>query len=142
VTEASESASADPQDVLQAVARAAGHELRNALNGLVVNLEVVRARTAAARVSAEPFMGQAVAQSEESIRLAEAVITLMLTVAKSLSGSATIALNDPKKEARIEAGNESERLEKALAPLVARRLVSIETHGSTVILRIPEDSPE
>jgi signal transduction histidine kinase len=142
VTEASGAASPDPQDILQSVARAAGHELRNALNGLVVNLEVVRAQTMAAQVSVEPFMGQAVAQSEESIRLAEAMITLTLTVAKALSGSGGIAVSSQKKEVSIEAGNESGRLEKALAPLVARRVLSVETHGSTVILRIPEDSPE
>jgi hypothetical protein len=125
-------------DAAELLARSVGHELRNALNGLVVNLEVVRAQTVAARVSAEPFMSQAVAQSEESVRLAEAAIALLVLLAKSASAVASSHNN----EARLEAGSESERLRKALAPLVARGVMSVETSGSTVILRIPENSPE
>ena len=125
-------------EAAEAVARSAGHELRNALNGLVVNLEVVRARSAAARFALEPFMSQAVAQSEESVRLAEASIALMVSLAKSVP-----AVTGPNnKEVRLETGSESERLEKALIPLVERGVVSVETSGSTVILRIPDDGPE
>jgi hypothetical protein len=139
VTEPSEPASPEAGAILQALARSSGHELRNALNGLVVNLEVIRAQTAAAHVSVEPFMAQAVAQSEESIRLAEASIALMILVAKSYPGD---SVNKMKGRVRLEGGGEGERFEKALAPLVQRGVLSVETSGSAVILRIPEDSPE
>ena len=58
--------------VLSHVARAAGHELRNSLNALVVNLEVVRSRSSEPAV--QPFLEQSVRQSEESVRLAEQAI--------------------------------------------------------------------
>jgi hypothetical protein len=142
VTDSADSTSPDQKNILEAVARASGHELRNALNGLVVNLEVVRARATSASIAVEPFVAQAVAQSEESIRLAEAAIALMLLIAKSAPGGNYGPGSDNKKEVRLEAGSEADRVEKALVPLVARGVVSVETSGSTVILRIPDDGPE
>lgn len=87
-------------------------------------------------------MGQAVSQSEEAIRLSEAATALMILFAKSLPAASVNAVGDEKKALCLDAGNERERVEKALAPLVARRVVTVETSGSMVILRIPDDSPE
>jgi signal transduction histidine kinase len=142
VTDPADPRTADQQSILETLARSAGHELRNALNSLVVNLEVVRAQTAAAGVSVEPFMANAAAQSEESIRLAEAAVSLMLLIAKPASGANSTTVSGEKNEVRLEAGSDVARVEKALAPLVRRGVVSVETSGSTVILRIPDDSPE
>lgn len=142
MTDPANSPSPDQKSILQALARSSGHELRNALNGLVVNLEVVRAQTAAARVSVEPFMAHAVAQSEESIRLAEAAIALMLLIVGSATAGNSGMFDGGKNEVRLDAGSDAERLEKALGALVTRGVVTVERSGSTVILRIPQHSPE
>ncbi len=142
MTDPEDLASPDTRKILQAIARSAGHELRNALNGLVVNLEVVRAQTMAARVQVEPFMGHAIAQSEDSIRLAEASIALMALFAGSAANVSSAGRSGRKREVCLEASGDGERVEMALQSLVARGVVSVERSGSTVILRLPEDRPE
>lgn len=117
--------------------------MRNALNGLVVNLEVVRARTSASGAAVEPFMSQAVAQSEESIRLAESAIALLSMVvgAVGVDGQLQCTLVDDNKLS-IESGSDAERFATALAPLATRGILAAERSGSAVILRIPEERPE
>jgi len=70
--------------VLRDQARASGHDLRNALNGLVVNLEVVRARTESLDESVRLFVRQAVEQAEISVKRAEATIALLNLVADAV----------------------------------------------------------
>jgi hypothetical protein len=117
--------------------------MRNALNGLVVNLEVVRAQTSSSGVAVEPFMSQAVAQSEESIRLAESAIALLAMVVGAVGVDGRIQCTlVGENNLSIESGSDAERYTTALAPLAARGVMSAERSGSTVILRIPEDRPE
>ena len=117
--------------------------MRNALNGLVVNLEVVRAMNAASGVSAEPFMSQAVAQAEESVRLAESTIALLGLVVGAIGPDAAVLCESlDRNDLSIEAGDGAERISTALQPLAARGVLSAETSGSAVILRIAEDRPE
>lgn len=129
------------RNTLEAAASAAGHEVRNALNGLVVNLEVVRSMAAASGFVAEPFMTQAVMQSEESIRLAEAAIALMRLLAGAVGENARVSSRPAKgRQVDIEAGPGADRISSALQPLHDRGVLSVETSGSTVILRIPEEA--
>ena len=122
---------------LAAIARAAGHELRNALNALVVNLEVVRSRVTDA--GTQPFADQAVEQSEESVRLAEASIALLNLIVGAIGEDGhfrgTVASDGIRIEGREE---EVERVVRALRSLADRKAVSVDTSGSTVILSIPE----
>ena len=70
--------------VLRDLARASRHDLRNALNGLVVNLEVVRSRRAEFDASLQLFVQQAVDQAEESVRRAERTISLLNSIVDSI----------------------------------------------------------
>ena len=121
---------------LAAIARAAGHELRNALNALVVNLEVVRSRVTDA--ATQPFADQAVEQSEESVRLAEASIALLNLIVGAIGEDGHFRGTVVSDGIRIEGREEEvERVVRALRSLEDRKAVSVDTSGSTVILSIP-----
>lgn len=66
-------------DALQRLASRSAHEIRGALNGVSVNVEVVRSRAAKATASAaalEPFADAASAQLDDVIELTEALLGL------------------------------------------------------------------
>jgi len=78
-TQVSPSIEARWLDALQRLASRAAHELRGALNGVSVNVEVVRSRSAKASASAaalEPFADAASAQLDDVIELTEALLGL------------------------------------------------------------------
>lgn len=129
------------RETLETAVTAAGHELRNALNGLLVNLEVVRSMAQASGFAAEPFMSQALSQSEESARLAEAAIAMMKLVAGAIGDEAVSSVSGKPGQIGLEGGSRAEGIVAALQPLADRGVLSVETHGSTVILRIPEEGP-
>jgi len=129
------------KQTLEKAARSAGHEARNALNGLVVSLEVVRAKAQGAGFSAEPFMTQAVAQSEESVRLTEATIALLNLVVGAIGPDGRLGCDfGDSAEIHLDGGADSERILAALQPLSDRGVLNVERSGPTVILRIPQDS--
>ena len=119
--------------VLRDFARTSGHELRNALNALVVNLEVVRSRSGAVDEQTRHFVDQAVEQSEESVRLAEGTIALLNLVVGAVgeSGVLDIQYSEPLI-ARIAASEaDASRLARALQPTAQHlldRLVDIVRH--------------
>jgi hypothetical protein len=86
-TQANEPVGAAPSLWLGALARLAGraaHELKNPLNGLALNLEVLRSRSArgGAEVSAlAPYASAAAGELERAIPLVEALLTLARPVA-------------------------------------------------------------
>ena len=125
---------------LAQIARASGHELRNALNALVVNLEVVRSRTTDPRT--QPFAEQAVAQSEESVRLAEAAISLLNLVigAVGSDGSLQCSFEPPAGVRLTPVPGELERAARGLKALADRGAVRVDTSDTTVILSIPKPS--
>jgi signal transduction histidine kinase len=112
--------------VLRDFARASGHELRNALNGLVVNLEVVRARSSNLDDAARSFLQQSIDQADQTSRLAEGAIALI----NVLVG------------VEIEAGPEAERVARYLSTLSERTSFAADVSGGTVILSIPERTPD
>lgn len=64
---------------LQRLADGAAHELRNALNGVAVNLEVVRSRSSRAGTAADTlgsFAGAAAEQLDQVIAMTEALVAL------------------------------------------------------------------
>jgi len=77
---------------LRALVRGSAHETRNALNGLVVNLEVVRSRLArrGGEESLLAFAEQASAQAEETVRLNEAAASLLQMVAGSIGKNGVV----------------------------------------------------
>lgn len=76
--------------VLRDLARASRHDLRNALNGLVVNLEVVRSRKADFDSSLQLFVQQAVDQAEESVRRAERTILLLSSIVEAIDETGSV----------------------------------------------------
>jgi len=140
VTDPGQGEAAGNSHVLHHVARAAGHELRNSLNALVVNLEVVRSRSTEGSV--QPFLDQAVSQSEASVRLAESAIALLNLVAGAVGSDGILRCRFTDDGGiRIEAvPGESQRAARALAALAERSGLSVDASDSSVILRIRPDS--
>ena len=67
-------------DVLQQISARTSHELKGALNGVAVNLEVVRSRSGkpdAAAASVAPFASSAADQLDAVVDLSEALLTLV-----------------------------------------------------------------
>lgn len=141
MTEAAESRAAEWAPVLESITRASGHELRNALNALVVNLEVVR--TQGPQGNVEHFVNQSVAQSEESVRLAESVIALLTLVVGAIGdeGEVRCELVSRGTVSVANDGPDAERTVRALAGLASRGVVGVDTTGSAVILSIPDVTP-
>jgi hypothetical protein len=123
------------------------HESRNALNGLVVNLEVVRSRLARSNDESNvlTFAEQAAAQGEESVRRSEAVAALLSLIIGSVDASGRLRCGP------ASAGSSALRFD--LEPGVAERVLpglevlgksvgfTAETSGAeTVILSFPESS--
>ena len=97
MTDESRKAEADWVPVLRDLARASRHDLRNALNGLVVNLAVVQGRRDDFDPSLQLFVQQAVDQAEESVRRAESTILLLSSIVEAIdeTGSLRAELSEP-----------------------------------------------
>jgi hypothetical protein len=129
--------------VLRDIARASGHELRNVLNALVVNLEVVRSRADSLDDSVRPFVTQSVEQAEQSVSVAEGTIALLNLVVGAIDGDGHVAGSSVNGDVRIEASEgETARLERALSGLASRHVVAAEAADAAVILRIPDKQSE
>ena len=126
------------------MSRNAGHELRNSLNALVVNLEVVRSRSDAKDATLEPFVKQAVEQAEESVRLAEGTIALLNLVANSVGTDGTLGFQYVlPRGIRIDADQgDAERTVRAMQHLANRAGGSVEVSDAAVILSIPDKARE
>lgn len=126
--------------MLSYFARAAGHELRNSLNALVVNLEVVRSRSSEPAV--QPFLDQSVSQSEESVRLAEGAIALLNLVVGAVGhdGFLRCRLTEDGGVDIDAIPGEAERGARALKALADRADLSVGASDSSVILRIRPDA--
>lgn len=132
--------------LLRELARRSAHETRNALNGLVVNLEVVRGRIGGAAHELEgvaPFVQEAAAQSEESVRLAEASVALMDLVlgAVGSDGRMRCELDGPRTLRIMATDAEADRAVRAMHPLAARAGLGAECDGPAVILSFPLQNP-
>lgn len=141
MTEAAKSRAADWVPVLERITRASGHELRNALNALVVNLEVVR--SGGGEQAVRHFVNQSVAGSEESVRLAESVIALLTLVVAAIGDDGEVRCELVSRGAVSVAndGPDAERTARALAGLASRGVLGVDTTGSAVILSIPDATP-
>jgi len=146
VTDSSTAGSADWLPGLRDLARRSAHETRNALNGLVVNLEVVRSRLARSGGDDTilPFAGQAAAQAEESVKLSEAAGALMTLITGAIDTDgrlrcARTAAASPELRFEVDSGT-AERVLPGLQTLGRAVGFGAETHGGAVILSFPEAS--
>jgi len=79
VTDDSARAKADALDIVRDIIRRAGHEIRNALNGVAVNVEVVRSRVGrqAAPTEIASFAERAGTQIGEATALTNGLLSLV-----------------------------------------------------------------
>ena len=144
MTERRDSGDPDWLPVLRDISRNAGHELRNALNALVVNLEVVRSRSDRLDESVHPFVTQAVDQAEESVRVAEGTIALLNLVVNAVDSDGVLGLEyvSPRGASIRSTEGEAERAVRAMQHLARRAGGSVETGDAAVILSIPDKARE
>jgi hypothetical protein len=136
VTDARREASASP--VLREIVRRAGHEIRNALSGVAVNLEVVRSRSAR-----EGAAGEIVSFADRA-RLQVAAATTLTNGLIALVNAALPSQTDAKGKADVKAGDSLELLLNRDASafmsdilLLARAVgISVEQRGANVILKV------
>ncbi len=127
--------------ILQVLSRSVGHELRNALNALVVNLEVVRSRSDTLDSATKPFVAQAVEQSEESVRLAEGAMALLALLLNAVGSGGALRITGNQPDGILIASTESDSLRavRSLQPLGTRAGFTAEARETSVILIIPPE---
>jgi len=128
-------------DLLQQISARTAHELKGALNGVAVNLEVVRSRSArpdAAAASVAPFASSAADQLDAVVDMSEALLALARVAREPLDVNETIhglaALLSPS--ARAEGGSlrvEAASRELAAAPVRARGNIVRLVIGATLL---------
>lgn len=126
------------------------HETRNALNGLVVNLEVVRTRlsrtTTGSPMTAQDvlsFAEQAMEQAELAVRLNDGVGAMLYLIAAAVSADGKMRVGIVGNARTISFDIDSvtsERLFPRLKVLGAQAGFTAERSNSTVIFTIPEKS--
>jgi|SRR5437762_11804513 len=128
-------------DILQEVSARTAHELKGALNGVVVNLEVVRTRSAksdAAASSVAPFASSAADQLDAVVGMSEALLNFARAPREPVDVTETVvcftSLLAPS--ARAEGGSlrvESPPRELAAAAVRARGNIVRVVIGSTLL---------
>jgi hypothetical protein len=120
--------------------RRAGHELRNALSGVSVNVEVVRSRVGREGAAADlaSFAGRASAQVQEASALADGLLALVSSV---LAAQAAGTLKEAGHGAgsRLELmiyGDAATSVVSDIERLASRIGVAVEQHGPSVILTV------
>jgi len=143
VTDIGPGAASDCVPQLRNVARRSVHESRNALNGLVVNLEVVRSRLArSGDKDLLAFAEDAAAQGEMSVQITEGLGALLSLIVGSVDGSGALRCSTSASPGTLTFELEpgvAERVVPALTLLGKAIGFTAETSGAeTVILSFPE----
>ena len=120
--------------------RRAGHELRNALSGVAVNVEVVRSRSGREGGTGDvaSFAGRASAQVEEASALADGLLALVNSVLAAQAGG-TLKEAGHGAGSRIELmiyGDAAPSIVSDIERLASRIGVAVEQHGPNVILTV------
>ena len=129
-----------PQAVREIIRRA-GHEIRNALNGVAVNVEVVRSRSGREGATGDltSFAEHASAQVREASVLADGLLAFVKVVLDAQAGGTLKTAGGRGTEARIELmtyGDSADSLVSDIERLASRIGVGVEEHDHRVILRI------
>lgn len=129
-----------PQAVREIIRRA-GHEIRNALNGVAVNVEVVRSRSGreGAAKDLTPFADRASAQVREASVLADGLLAFVSVVLAAQAAGTLKTAGGRGAEGRIElmiSGDSAAGLVSDIERLASRIGVGVEQHGPRVIFTI------
>jgi hypothetical protein len=140
VTEARSKAAEGPEAVREIIRRA-GHEIRNALNGVAVNVEVVRSRSARDGSAKElsSFADRASAQVGEASALTDGLLALVGSVLTAQAAGTLKSTGGHDAGAAVELtihGDAAAVVVSDIERLASRIGVAVEQHGHRVILRI------
>ena len=134
-------AKADALDIVREITRRAGHEIRNALNGVAVNVEVVRSRVAREGAATEiaTFAERAGAQIGEATALTNGLLALVGFVLAAEAKGTLRASPGASGGSRIELmiyGDRASVLVSDIRHLADRIGVGIEEGAKRVILTV------
>jgi len=145
VTESRHSRAPDALKTVREIVRSAGHEIRNSLNGVAVNVEVVRSRVGQGRVAAEDlasFAERASAQISEAGALSDGLLALVGAVLTA-QGKGTLKSRRSRRDGnQIEItvyGAGAAAVVSDIERLASRIGAAVEQDGRKVILTV---SPE
>jgi hypothetical protein len=144
VTDDPARARADALDIVREIIRRAGHEIRNALNGVAVNVEVVRSRVAREGAATEiaSFAERAGSQMGEATSLTNGLLSLVGVVLSAEAGGTLRTKVGAGGGSRIELmiyGDRAGGLVSDIKHLADRIDVGVEQSDERVILTV---SPE
>ena len=137
-------AKADALDIVREITRRAGHEIRNALNGVAVNVEVVRSRVAREGPATEiaSFAERAGAEIGEATALTNGLLSLVGFVLAAEAQGTLRSASGGSGGSRIELmiyGDRASVLVSDIKHLARRIGVGVEQGARSVILTV---SPE
>jgi signal transduction histidine kinase len=132
---------AEAPEAVREILRLAGHELRNALNGVAVNVEVVRSRAdrEGSPKDLASFADRASGQVGEASALADGLLAFVSSVLAAQAAGTLKTTGDGGAGSRIELMLYGERSASTLSDierLTSRIGVAVEEHGQRVILRV------
>jgi hypothetical protein len=144
VTDGPARAKADALDIVREIIRRAGHEIRNALNGVAVNVEVVRSRVAREGAATEiaSFAERAGAQIGEATALTNGLLSLVGVVLSAEAQGTLCSAPGASGGSRIELmiyGDRASVFVSDIKHLAERIGVGVEQGAERVILTV---SPE
>lgn len=144
MTEASGKPGADAIAIVREVVRRSGHEIRNALNGVSVNVEVVKSRKGREGAAGEvaSFADRAAIDVGRATSLTNGVLALVDAVLTAAS-KGTLRASRHGDASEIELmiyGDRGPVFVSEIAPLAEAVNMSVEQRGQSVILSVlPED---
>ncbi|HEY6088889.1 MAG TPA: hypothetical protein VD771_03780 [Gemmatimonadaceae bacterium] len=129
----------EPPQAVREILRRAGHEIRNALNGVSVNVEVVRSRAArdASPKDLTSFADRASAQVSEASALTDGLLALLGAILAGQSdGTLKTAVGAGSRIELTIYGEAASSIVSDIERLTSRIGVGLEQDGQSVILRI------
>jgi hypothetical protein len=144
VTDNPARAKADALEIVREIIRRAGHEIRNALNGVAVNVEVVKSRVAREGAAADvaSFAERASSQIGEASALTDGLLALIGCVLAAEAQGTLISARGASGGSRLELmiyGDRASSLVSDIKRLADRIGVVVEHRAERVILTV---SPE
>ena len=141
VTDDSARAKADALEIVREIIRRAGHEIRNALNGVAVNVEVVRSRVAREGAATEvaSFAERAGSQIGEATALTNGLLALVGSVLAAEAQGTLSSARGSGGGSRIELiiyGDRASVVVSDIKRLGDRIGVGVEQRAARVILTV------
>ncbi|MFN2636631.1 MAG: hypothetical protein ABR585_06380 [Gemmatimonadaceae bacterium] len=130
---------AEATQVIREILRRSGHEIRNALNAVAVNVEVVRSRAGREGTGeVTSFAERAGSQIAEASALTDGLLALLGLVVRAQAESGVKVSTDHAHGSRIELTSYTEAGGSVsdIGRLASRIDVGVEEHAGTVILSV------